>query len=112
MTPSPPPSKQWQHCEVDPAQCAQLAADLDEPSSSLIANLTTQTPPHDFSRKLGLVGMIDPLRAGVREAVADARAAGVGTIMVTGDHPVTALAISRDLGLAEHPDEVEREEDL
>ena len=55
---------------------------------------------------LGLVGMIDPLRAGVREAVADAREAGVRTIMVTGDHPVTALAISRDLGLAENPDEV------
>jgi magnesium-transporting ATPase (P-type) len=55
---------------------------------------------------LGLVGMIDPLRAGVREAVADARGAGVRTIMVTGDHPVTALAIARDLGLAERPDEV------
>jgi magnesium-transporting ATPase (P-type) len=55
---------------------------------------------------LGLVGMIDPLRAGVREAVADARGAGVQTIMVTGDHPVTALAIARDLGLAERPEEV------
>jgi magnesium-transporting ATPase (P-type) len=48
---------------------------------------------------LGLVGMIDPLRPGVREAVAAAKAAGVSTIMVTGDHPSTALAIARDLGL-------------
>ena len=55
---------------------------------------------------LGLVGMIDPLRPGVAEAVADARRAGVETIMVTGDHPVTALAIARDLGLAEDPDQV------
>jgi Ca2+-transporting ATPase len=54
----------------------------------------------------GLVGMIDPLRPDVREAVADAREAGVTTVMVTGDHPLTALAISRDLGLASAADEV------
>ena len=50
---------------------------------------------------LGLVGMIDPLRPGVREAVSACRRAGVGTCMITGDHPVTALAIARDLGLAD-----------
>jgi Ca2+-transporting ATPase len=54
----------------------------------------------------GLVGMIDPLRPGVREAVAEAREAGVATVMITGDHPLTALAISRDLGLAGSGDEV------
>jgi magnesium-transporting ATPase (P-type) len=54
----------------------------------------------------GLVGMIDPLRPDVREAVAEARDAGVATVMVTGDHPLTALAISRNLGLAESADEV------
>ncbi len=54
----------------------------------------------------GLVGMIDPLRPDVREAVTEARDAGVATVMVTGDHPLTALAISRDLGLASSPDEV------
>jgi len=61
---------------------------------------------------LGFVGMIDPLRPGVREAVANARAAGVVTIMVTGDHPVTALAIARDLGLATEPGEVVTGADL
>ena len=55
---------------------------------------------------LGLVGMIDPLRSGVAEAVDEARAAGVRTIMVTGDHPVTALAIARSLGLADTMDQV------
>ena len=54
----------------------------------------------------GLVGMIDPLRPDVREAVADAREAGVTTVMITGDHPLTALAIARDLGLASAADEV------
>jgi magnesium-transporting ATPase (P-type) len=55
---------------------------------------------------LGFVGMIDPLRAGVREAVSACRAAGVGVCMITGDHPVTALAISRDLGFASEPHQV------
>jgi magnesium-transporting ATPase (P-type) len=61
---------------------------------------------------LGLVGMIDPLRPDVRGAVAEAREAGVATVMVTGDHPVTALTIARDLGLASSPDEVVSGADL
>jgi Ca2+-transporting ATPase len=72
-------------------------ADLDD----------ARAPPHPGGlRFLGLVGMIDPLRPGVREAVADAHRAGVDTIMVTGDHPVTALAIARDLGLTEDENSV------
>lgn len=57
-------------------------------------------------RFLGLVGMIDPPRAGAREAIDRCRRAGVQVSMVTGDHPVTALAISQDLGLATSMDEV------
>jgi magnesium-transporting ATPase (P-type) len=55
---------------------------------------------------LGFVGMIDPLRPGVREAVAACHDAGVSVAMITGDHPVTALAIARDLGLATEPGQV------
>ncbi len=55
---------------------------------------------------LGFVGMIDPLRAGVREAVAACQEAGISVCMVTGDHPVTALAIARDLGFADRPEQV------
>jgi magnesium-transporting ATPase (P-type) len=55
---------------------------------------------------LGFVGMIDPLRAGVREAVHACHDAGVGVSMVTGDHGVTALAIARDLDLAHDESEV------
>jgi Ca2+-transporting ATPase len=55
---------------------------------------------------LGLIGMIDPLRPGVRDAIAECRRAGIAVTMITGDHPVTALAIARDLGLAERPEEV------
>ena len=55
---------------------------------------------------LGLVGFIDPLRPEAREAVAACLRAGVSVRMVTGDHPVTALAIARELGLAEDMGEV------
>lgn len=51
-------------------------------------------------RFLGFVCMIDPLREGVIEAVAACGKAGIQVSMVTGDHPVTAFAISRELGLA------------
>ena len=61
---------------------------------------------------LGFVGMIDPLRSGVHDAVSACREAGVRTCMITGDHPVTALAISRDLGLASEPHQVVRGNEL
>jgi magnesium-transporting ATPase (P-type) len=50
---------------------------------------------------LGLVSFIDPLRPEVQQAVAEAHGAGVRVLMITGDHPATALAISRELGIAE-----------
>jgi magnesium-transporting ATPase (P-type) len=55
---------------------------------------------------LGLIGLIDPLRPEARSAVGAAQSAGVQVAMVTGDHPVTALAIARELGLAESPEQV------
>jgi Ca2+-transporting ATPase len=50
---------------------------------------------------LGLIGLSDPVRAGVREAVADAAAAGVRTVMLTGDYPETAQAVAAAAGLDE-----------
>jgi Ca2+-transporting ATPase len=63
-------------------------------------------------RLLGLVGMIDPLRPGAKEAVAACRDAGITVCMVTGDHPVTALAIARELGFATRRDQVVTGTDL
>ena len=50
-------------------------------------------------RLLGFVGLSDPLRLGVVEAVARCLQAGISVRMITGDHPTTALAIARQLGL-------------
>lgn len=68
---------------------------------------TEDVPPQPRQLTLlGFLGMIDPLRAGTREAVADCQRAGVLVSMVTGDHRITALAIARELGLAERDDQV------
>lgn len=55
---------------------------------------------------LGLVGLIDPIRAGVLEAVDKCHHAGIEVRMVTGDHPATGLAIGRQLHIADDGDEV------
>ena len=51
-------------------------------------------------RFLGLVGLWDPPRAEVPEAIRSAQAAGVRVLMLTGDHPATALTVARTLGIA------------
>lgn len=50
---------------------------------------------------IGMVGMIDPPREEAKKAVAEAKQAGVRTIMITGDHVITASAIARSLGILE-----------
>jgi Ca2+-transporting ATPase len=60
---------------------------------------------HDFTFSfLGLVGFNDPPRPEVPGAIAECRKAGVRIIMMTGDHPATARAIARQVGLSERPE--------
>ena len=72
-----------------------------------IAYLDTQSLPTKIDSEsveknlifVGLIGMIDPPREGVKEAVATCRKAGIKTVMITGDHIITAKAIAKDLGI-------------
>ncbi len=63
------------------------------------------TSQHDFDFGfLGLVALADPPRPEVPAALTEARRAGVRVIMMTGDHPATARAIARQVGLSERPE--------
>ncbi len=73
------------------------------------ADLTNGNFNESYERDLifaGVVGIIDPPRAEVRDAVDEAHAAGVRVVMITGDHPQTALRIASDLRIVEPGAEV------
>ena len=81
--------------------------DLDRRPESLTAETLEQELTF-----CGLVGMIDPPREEVREAVARCRAAGIRPVMITGDHKLTAVAIARELNIFRDGDLAVTGEDL
>jgi Ca2+-transporting ATPase len=69
---------------------------------ALPAKVTPETVEHDMTF-LGVVGMIDPPRPEVKVAVERCVTAGIRPVMITGDHPQTAFAIARELGITSEP---------
>ncbi len=102
-------------CRLSPHARAACLADVDAMAARglrvlAVAAAHPQAPgdaldDHAF-QWLGLVAFADPLRAGVAGAVAEAHAAGVRVLMLTGDHAVTARAIAREAGIASGDDVV------
>ena len=72
-----------------------------------IQSLPSKIDSENIERNLifiGLIGMIDPPREGVKKAVATCKKAGIKTVMITGDHIITAKAIAKDLGILRNSD--------
>ncbi|XP_030377311.1 sodium/potassium-transporting ATPase subunit alpha [Scaptodrosophila lebanonensis] len=82
-------------------------ADLHLPKAYFPQSYEFDAEPPNFPltklRFLGLISLIDPPRAAVPDAVSKCRSAGVRVIMVTGDHPITAKAIARSVGIITKP---------
>lgn len=89
-------------CTEDPKSVEAVERANEDMTSRGLRVLAVVTGSSDSERPLrlqGLVGIADPPRTEAAEAIKEARAAGVVPIMITGDHPITAASISRELGL-------------
>jgi Ca2+-transporting ATPase len=98
-------------CHLEAAQAARVAQQVLSLAGEGLRVLgvaqaqfaAADLPPqqHDFNfRFLGLVALEDPVRADVPQAIAECQAAGIRVVMMTGDHPATALAVARQAGIA------------
>jgi P-type Ca2+ transporter type 2C len=91
-----------------PAGCAEAATAMAARGLRVLAIATGHTAKEEDLTVLGLVGLADPPRPEAIQAVAQAHGAGVRTVMITGDHPVTAKAIAQEMGII-RPGETEHD---
>jgi Ca2+-transporting ATPase len=86
------------------AQAMRVIAHAYKKTSSKKSNITVDEINNLVF--VGFVGMIDPPRKGVRDAISKAKRAGIRVIMKTGDHKETALAIAKQVGIIENEEQV------
>ncbi len=113
-------------CHLDAGRRAEVAAAADAMAARGlrvlgVARARHPGPPwpaqeHDFDFSLvGLVGLVDPLRPEIAQAVRECHEAGIRLLMITGDYPVTAQAIAQQAGIENREvltgDELERLDD-
>jgi P-type Ca2+ transporter type 2C len=104
------PEEVFARCrEVPPALRTQLDAQTAQGrrviavATGVIGAQAEDQAFDELERQLDLVGLVslaDPPRQGVKQTVAEVTRAGIRTLMVTGDHPATAAAIAREVGIA------------
>ncbi|NMM27398.1 MAG: cation-translocating P-type ATPase [Glaciimonas sp.] len=97
-------------CHLDAQRVAAITAQVDQLAQQglrvlAVAEASFQSHDlpaiqHDFAfHFLGLIGLADPLRPSVQDAIKQCHDAGIRVIMITGDYPATALSIARQSGL-------------
>jgi len=94
-------------CSVPLANAVEANAQMAARGLRVLAVAVGHTDAEVELELLGLAGIADPPRTEAVAAVARARAAGIRTVMITGDHPVTAQAIARELGILAPGESVE-----
>jgi Ca2+-transporting ATPase len=96
-------------CVSGTGGAAEANADMAARGLRVLGVATGRGAEEKDLRLLGVIGIADPPRTEAVAAVAAARQAGIRTVMITGDHPITARAIARELGIlrsGDDPDEV------
>ena len=78
---------------------AEAARQMATRGLRVLAVAVGDGPAEERLRMLGLIGIADPPRPEAIDAIAKARQAGIRTVMITGDHPATASAIAREMGI-------------
>jgi Ca2+-transporting ATPase len=86
-------------CVEGVGDAAQANAQMAERGLRVLAIAVAPAGADQAATLTGLIGIADPPRSEAIEAVAAARAAGITTVMITGDHALTARAIARELGI-------------
>lgn len=98
-------------CQEPPIEVAQKVSEIAEKGMRVLAYAvkildklpdSVEKETEENLHFVGIVGMIDPPRPEAKQAVAECISAGIIPVMITGDHPLTAQAIAKEIGILQH----------